>query len=53
MKHEIHHFLGFDDARVEAVVMHLDGVVGPANLQSPALSSGSFLVGLRAISSLA
>lgn len=32
--------------------MHLDGVVGPANLHSPSLLSGSFMVGLRAISPL-
>ena len=32
--------------------MHLDGVVGPANLHSPSLLSGSFMVGLRAISHL-
>eukprot|EP00434_Breviolum_minutum_P005094 symbB.v1.2.004492.t1/scaffold250.1/size251770/3 len=36
--------------KVKAVVMHLDGVVGPANMHSYALSSGNFLVGLRSIS---
>ena len=37
----------------QAVVMHLDGVVGPANMHSYALSSGNFLVGLRSISAWA
>ena len=32
--------------------MHLDGMVGPSNMHSYALSSGNFLVGLRSISSL-
>lgn len=36
--------------RSQAVVMHLDGVVGPTNMHSYALSSGNFLVGLRSIS---
>jgi len=35
---------------VKAVVMHLDGTVGPSNMHSYALSSGNFLVGLRSIS---
>lgn len=35
---------------VKAVVMHLDGIVGPSNMHSYALSSGNFLVGLRSIS---
>lgn len=41
------------DHRSQAVVMHLDGVVGPANMHSYALSSGNFLVGLRSISAWA
>ena len=36
----------------QAIVMHLDGIVGPSNMHSYALSSGNFLVGLRSISSL-
>mmetsp|Transcript_64132 Transcript_64132/g.105333 ORF Transcript_64132/g.105333 Transcript_64132/m.105333 type:complete len:907 (-) Transcript_64132:41-2761(-) len=35
---------------VKAIVMHLDGIVGPSNMHSYALSSGNFLVGLRSIS---
>ncbi|CAJ1354594.1 unnamed protein product [Effrenium voratum] len=35
---------------VKAVVLHLEGAVGPASMHSQALTSGNFLVGLRAIS---
>eukprot|EP00439_Symbiodinium_sp_Y106_P021688 s1827_g2.t1 len=35
---------------VKAVVMHLEGVSAPAQFHSYALASGTFLVGLRAIS---
>ncbi|CAE7208337.1 unnamed protein product [Symbiodinium natans] len=47
---EILHNMQRTRKNVKAVVMHLEGVPGPANLHSYALASGAFLVGLRAIS---